>query len=171
MEWFLNSKRQRQISLTFNMLWMRQRGFACTLLTTFKIKLSVYTLEILSFHLAGQMPIHLSMSSPGRGGGGRGGIPIFCSGAHTPMNRTPYLRTFWLSIHPINFGSHVTVLLSTRPHHRATNIECHTFQPVWNLILHIHVVVSDSCPNRVYSDQYHVIILKAQVSTIQVNFF
>ena len=36
-----------------------------------------------------------------------------------------------------------------------------------NLILHIHVVI-DSCPNRVSSDQYHMIILKAQVSTIQV---
>ena len=44
-------------------------------------------------------------------------------------------KKIWLPIHPQNFGSHVTVrtpaCTPVRPHHRETNVTCHTFLLVW----------------------------------------
>ena len=59
------------------------------------------------------------------------------------------------STHPRKFGNHVTVHrpparpLPVRPHHRATNVQSHTFYLVWEHwkidiahILHINVVIN-----------------------------
>ena len=51
------------------------------------------------------------------------------------------------SKYPRNFGSHVAVRPSVRPHHRASDVKCHTLSLMssvgaCNLILHIHVLVN-----------------------------
>ena len=48
------------------------------------------------------------------------------SGAPRTRELSPIVKKIWLSIHPINFGSHVTVH-PAHPHHGETNVKYHTF--------------------------------------------
>ena len=48
----------------------------------------------------------------------------FLSEATPARERSPIAKKLWLSIH---LDSHLTVLPSVQPHHRVTNVKCHTF--------------------------------------------
>ena len=62
-------------------------------------------------------------------------------------------KKFWSSRDPT----------SVRPYHRRTNAK--RLQPVFNLIIDNHIMVIDSCQNRVSADQSHMTVLRAQVPT------
>ena len=88
--------------------------------------------------------------------------------------QSPIAKKIWLSIHVRKFGSHVIVRPTVRPHHRATNVEFHTFQLVWEpAAWYCTFMLSpiDSCQDRVSADQYHITVSQAQVSTHFVSVF
>ena len=49
---------------------------------------------------------------------------LFFVEATRARERSPIAKKLWLSIH---LGSHLTVLPCVQPHHRVTNVKCHTF--------------------------------------------
>ena len=85
----------------------------------------------------------------------------------------PIAKRKWPSIHPRNFGSHITIRPNARPSvcspHRETNLKCNTLklqcgslQP--DIVHPIQLLWSiDSCQNRVSADQNDMTVSGAQV--------
>ena len=96
------------------------------------------------------------------------------SGPPRTRELSPIVKKIWLSIHPINFGSHVRDRTSCASAPRGNQREISYFLDsvgAWDLILQIYDVINGKLSKKGSADQYHMTILRAQVLPHRGNVF